>query len=182
MTLNGTFKGQQALRKVKKKTAFRRDVIVSLTCRFYPSILHLKLIFILMWAFLLITIQDHTWWVMHTHSFGCQSRAITGPRRSQTVSQQQLVEETWQCALALQLLHQVFKCFLASSALVCVCVRACGPHRLRHPGQRPQFVLGCHMPGSDGSAVDPAVAAHPAPCEAAGTAGARDDGGEGGWG
>lgn len=60
---------------------------------------------------------------------------------------------------------------------VCTCVRVCarGPHRLRHPGQRPQFVLGCHMPGSDGSAVDPAVAAHPALCEAGGTAGARDD-------
>lgn len=64
-------------------------------------------------------------------------------------------------------------CFICIGACVCVC--ACGPHRLRHPGQRPQFVLGCHMPGSDGSAVDPAVAAHPALCEAGGTAGARDD-------
>lgn len=48
-------------KKRSKKAAFRRAVIVSLTRRFHPSIFHSKLIFMLMWAFLLITIQDHTW-------------------------------------------------------------------------------------------------------------------------
>lgn len=48
-------KGQPAF-----KTALTQAVIVSLTL-FHSAILYLKLIFTLMWAFLLITHQDHTW-------------------------------------------------------------------------------------------------------------------------
>lgn len=116
-----------SLSKEKKKPAFRRAVIVSLT-RLHLSILHLKLIFILMSAFLLITIQDHTWWVICTQSLGCQSGAITLSRGLQTAFRQQLVEETWRRPLAPSApsrrlwTHRYRLPLTTSSASVCVCV------------------------------------------------------------
>lgn len=141
------------------KTAFTQAVIVSLTL-FHSAILYLKLVFTLMWAFLLITHQDHTWWLLESQHHRLYTDRFTNKVILYQVAERDVAtsrgwhsfkvcsDKTLSLLSTLATLSHLHK-----YVRVCVCVFMLS-HHSNIPGGDPNL-FGLPMSWSDRNILDP---------------------------